>query len=221
MSPPTSTLTPSPRRRLSPADREQQIVEKAIAVFAECGFSASTRDLAEALGVTQPLLYRYFATKDELIERVYEEVFVRPWNEEWELWLADRATPLGDRLRRYLKDYAQFITRGDLVRLHMYAGLAHSPLVNRFIDKLRESHFKTIAREMRFEYAIPDPATPEEEADEIELIWAHHSSVFYMGVRRWIYHAPAPRDMGHTIDMLVDTFLAGVPTVLKARRRRD
>uniref|UniRef100_B0T6N9 Transcriptional regulator, TetR family n=1 Tax=Caulobacter sp. (strain K31) TaxID=366602 RepID=B0T6N9_CAUSK len=218
MNMPTDSSKPRTRRRLAPADREQQIVEKAIAVFAENGFSASTRDLAEALGVTQPLLYRYFATKEDLVERVYEEVFFRPWNNDWEKWLTDRGTPLGDRLRHYLKDYAQFIMRSNLVRLHMFAGLAHSPLVHRFIDNLRETHFKVIAQELRHEFGIRHPASPDEEADEIELVWATHSTVFYMGVRQWIYGLPAPKDINRTIDMLVDSFLVGAPGALKRLR---
>ncbi len=206
------------RRRLTPADREQQIVENAIKVFSKTGFSASTRELAHALGVTQPLLYRYFATKEDLIERVYDEVFFRPWNTDWEAWLADRSTPLGDRLRRYLKDYAHFITRSNLVRLHMYAGLAGSPLVHRFIDNLRESHFKVIARELRHEYGIREPSDAEEETEEIELVWSAHSSVFYMGVRQWIYGVAPPTNMERTIDMVVDVFLLGAPGALQRKR---
>ena len=74
----------APRRRLAPEDREHQIVQAAIAFFARHGFDASTRDLAKELGVTQPLLYRYFPTKEALVDRVYEEVFVRRWNPEWD-----------------------------------------------------------------------------------------------------------------------------------------
>lgn len=76
---PSLSRAPKPaRRRLTPADREQQIVQNAITVFSQIGFGASTRELASVLDVTQPLLYRYFATKDELIERVYDEVIFRP-----------------------------------------------------------------------------------------------------------------------------------------------
>jgi AcrR family transcriptional regulator len=47
-------------RRLSPEEREQQIVEKAIQHFTRNGFGGSTRELARQIGVTQPLLYRFF-----------------------------------------------------------------------------------------------------------------------------------------------------------------
>ena len=43
--------------------RERQIVEGAVAYFAEVGLDGQTRELARRLGITQPLLFRYFPTK--------------------------------------------------------------------------------------------------------------------------------------------------------------
>lgn len=208
----------APRRRLAPEDREHQIVQAAIAFFARHGFDASTRDLAKELGVTQPLLYRYFPTKEALVERVYEEVFVRRWNPEWEEWLADRSVPLADRLKRYLEDYARFVLRGEWVRIFIYAGLSRGGINQKYLGRLRERHFVVIARELRHACEIPEPEDADALEDEIDLVWAMHSSVFYIGVRKWIYELPTPRDLARVIDLRVDAFLAGVPPVLKARR---
>ncbi|MDP3317399.1 MAG: TetR/AcrR family transcriptional regulator [Devosia sp.] len=211
---------PAPRRRLAPEDREHQIVQAAIAFFARNGFGASTRELARELGITQPLLYRYFPTKEALVERVYDEVFVRRWNPEWEEWLADRSVSLSERLKRYLKDYARFVLRSEWVRIFIYAGLSRGGINQKYLARLRERHFVLIAREMRHTYDIPEPLDAQAEDDEIELVWAMHSSVFYIGVRKWIYEQPTPKDLDRLIDMRVDTFIAGVPGVLKAQRRR-
>jgi AcrR family transcriptional regulator len=210
---------PAPRRRLAPEDREHQIVQAAIAFFARRGFDASTRDLAKELGVTQPLLYRYFPTKEALVDRVYEEVFVRRWNPEWEEWLADRSTPLATRLKRYFEDYARFVLRSEWVRIFVYAGLSKGGINQKYLARLRERHFLLIAREMRHEYNIPEPPDRGAEDDEVELVWAMHSSVFYIGVRKWIYELPTPKNLERLIDMRVEAFLAGVPAVLKAQRR--
>lgn len=216
------TVTPAPaapRRRLAPEDREHLIVQEAIGFFSKHGFAASTRDLARELGITQPLLYRYFPTKEALVDRVYEEVFVRRWNPEWEEWLADRAVPLAERLKRYLKDYARFVLRGEWVRIFMYAGLSRGGINQKYLARLRERHFVVIARELRHEYGIPEPADADALDEEVELIWAMHSSVFYIGVRKWIYDLPTPKHLERLIDMRVDAFLAGVPSVLIASRR--
>lgn len=209
---------PAPRRRLAPEDREHQILQAAIGFFARHGFEASTRDLARELDITQPLLYRYFPTKDSLVERVYEEVFVRRWNPEWEEWLADRTLPLDERLKRYLKDYARFVLRNEWVRIFMYAGLSRAGINQKYLGRLRERHFVLIARELRHAFAIRAPRDAEEEDEEVELVWAMHSSVFYIGVRKWIYDLPAPRALDRLIDLRVDAFLSGVPQVLLRER---
>lgn len=208
----------APRRRLAPEDREHQIVQAAITFFARHGFDAGTRELANELGITQPLLYRYFPTKEALVDRVYDEVFVRRWNPEWEEWLADRSVPLAQRLKRYLKDYARFVLRSEWVRIFIYAGLSRGRINQKYLSRLRERHFVVIAREMRHEYKIAGPPDSDAEDDEIELVWAMHSSVFYIGVRKWIYEQPTPKNLERLIDLRVDAFIAGVPAVLKAER---
>ncbi len=216
----TPASVSAPRRRLAPEEREHDIIQRAVSVLARHGFEVSTRDLAKELGITQPLLYRYFPSKEALIDRVYEEVFVRRWNPEWEEWLSDRSFPLRDRLCRYLKDYAKFVLRNEWIRIFIYAGLSRGGINQKYLARLRERHFAVIARELRHEYDIPDPRNETEEEDEIELVWATHSSVFYIGVRKWIYEQPIPKNLDHVIEMRVDAFLQGVPPVLKADRKR-
>src|ERR1700675_2500699 len=82
-----ATPATSINKRLSPEEREEQIVQKAIQYFAAHGFSASTRELAREIGITQPLLYRYFPNKEALVERVFHEVYLSRWNPDWEDWL--------------------------------------------------------------------------------------------------------------------------------------
>lgn len=208
-----------PRRRLAPEEREYDIVQRAIGVFAKHGFEVGTRELARELGITQPLLYRYFPNKEALVDRVYEEVFLRRWNPEWEEWLADRSTPFKERLSRYLRDYAKFVLRSEWVRIFIYAGLSRGGINQKYLTRLRERHFAVIARELRHEYDIPEPTSTSQEDDEIELVWAMHSSVFYLGVRKWIYGQPIPKDLDRVVEMRVDAFLQGVPHVLRADRK--
>ena len=217
--PKSKRKAPTSTPRLSKEVREQQIVRKAIQLFAERGFSASTHEIARALGITQPLLYNYFPTKEALVDRVYDEVFVRKWDPVWEDWLADSTQPLADRLKRYLKDYAQFVLKSDWVRIFISAGLTREGINQRYLARLRERHFMVIAREMRAEYGIPEPRDEEELEDELDLIWAMHSSVFYIGVRKWIYALPVPKSLDRVIDMRVDSFLLGAPQVLKQSRQ--
>jgi AcrR family transcriptional regulator len=60
--------TRAPRRRVGRAERERQILDAAIAVFGERGYqSASMEQVAERVGVTKPVLYTHFGSKDGLL----------------------------------------------------------------------------------------------------------------------------------------------------------
>jgi AcrR family transcriptional regulator len=60
--------TRSPRRRIGRAEREQQILDAALAVFSERGFQNASMDVvAERVGVTKPVLYTHFGSKDGLL----------------------------------------------------------------------------------------------------------------------------------------------------------
>ena len=55
------------RTRLPRAEREQQMLRTARALFAERGYADVTMDeVAGAVGVTKPLLYNYFGNKEQL-----------------------------------------------------------------------------------------------------------------------------------------------------------
>lgn len=73
--------TQKPRGRMTAAERRAAIVEAAIERFARHGFrGTTTRELAAAAGVSEPVLYQHFATKrdlytaivDHLIEKTHE-----------------------------------------------------------------------------------------------------------------------------------------------------
>src|ERR1700757_2122254 len=93
------------QRRLSPEDPRQEFGAKATEFFADEGFGGGTRDLARRLGVTQPLLYRYFPSKDDLIREVYRKVYLEPLDTGWEKLLTDRSRPLRDRLQEFYRGY--------------------------------------------------------------------------------------------------------------------
>ena len=61
--------------RLPAAERRQQLIETAVAVFAERGLhGASMDDIADAAGVTKPVLYQHFASKRALFLELLGDV---------------------------------------------------------------------------------------------------------------------------------------------------
>lgn len=203
-------------RRLGGPERERQILEGAIQFFAERGFEGNTRDLAARLGVTQPLLYRYFPTKQDLVERVYREVFLRRWNPAWEALLADRARPLGERLRLIYRAYARVIFNYEWVRIFMFAGLRDGNINRRYLRIIQDHLFLPICRELRAEAGLPPPESVPVTEGELETCWRMHGGFYYMAIRKWVYHLPIPVDLDGVVDDGVEVFLRGAPAVMRA-----
>lgn len=64
----STTAGASTRTRMPRAQREAQILAVAEEVFAERGYQATTmEDVAERVGVTKPLIYEYFGSKEGLL----------------------------------------------------------------------------------------------------------------------------------------------------------
>lgn len=63
----------SGRTRLSSAERRDAIVSVAMDLFAKNGFrGTTTRELASAVGVSEPVLYQHFATKKDLYAAIVD-----------------------------------------------------------------------------------------------------------------------------------------------------
>jgi AcrR family transcriptional regulator len=206
------------RRRLPRKEREQLIVDEAVRFFAEFGLEGQTRALAQRLGVTQPLLYRYFPDKGALIERVYHEVFVGGWDPAWNAMLGDRSRTLADRVQEFYNRYIRANFNYERVRLFMFAGLKDQALANRYLAFVHENLFVPLAREIRAEAGLPP--RPEISSAEIECVAGLHGAVGYVGLRRWVYQSPVPADIAVVVAALVDTFLQGAPAAFKTLAER-
>src|ERR1700758_2813993 len=113
-----SRRTRPKQKRLSPDDRRKEFVTKATEFFSEEGFGGGTRALARRLGVTKPLLYRYFPSKDDLIKEVYRTVYLEPFGDGWEKLLGDRTRPLRERLKEFYAAYTGVIFSRKWLRIY-------------------------------------------------------------------------------------------------------
>jgi len=209
--------TASPKRarvkqkRLSPDDRRREFVAKATEFFSEEGFDGGTRDLARRLGVTQPLLYRYFPSKDDLIKEVYRTVYLEPFDPGWEQLLADRSRPLRDRLQDFYVAYTDVIFTRKWLRIYFYAGLKGLDINRRYVAMVQDKILTRIVQECRHDAGLPSQGKPT--AAELEMAWVFHSGIFYYGVRKYIYESPVLEDKAQMIGDALDVFLAGFERV--------
>jgi AcrR family transcriptional regulator len=206
--------TTTPRKttqRLSVKEREQQILEGAIAFFTDRGLEGQTRELAQRLGMTHPLLYHYFPSKRALIERVYQEIYLGRWRSEWEEWIDDRSQPLRERLIRFYTAYAEAILTKEWVRILIFSGLSDGYIPDQYMELLRTRLLPRIWRETRHELGLS--TRTKEREDERELIWGLHGGIFYIGIRHWVYGLPMPQDMATVLSDRVSAYLLAAPGV--------
>ncbi len=195
--------------RLDPKVRKLQILEEACDFFAEHGFQGGTPELARRMGISQPLMYRYFPTKEKLLREVYRHVF--PVNNswlEWETLLGDCALPLRTRLVRFFQAYAEITWNYRVMRLLLWAGLSRPDLARHYTAALHGRIFPAIVRALRVA-AGRSAAAPMRE-DEIEIVQALHGVMYHLlGIRRWIHTRPFKGDTTKAIELRIDLFLDG------------
>lgn len=197
-------------------ERERSIVDAAVAFFTEHGFEGQTRELAATLGITQPLLYRYFPSKEALIDRVYEEAFVGRWDPFWDELVADRSKPIAERLTALYRSYAKVILTPEWIRLFMFSGLRGLDLNARYLRVLRERIFIPVISELRHHFGRPPVDVVPVTEIELEMIWALHASIFYIGVRQFIYRLPVTASVSDIIEAKIKTLLDGIQIILPA-----
>jgi AcrR family transcriptional regulator len=88
-----------PKFRRRKADRPGEIVEAALAVFAERGFAAAKLDdIARRAGVSKGALYLYFETKEDLFRAVVHQA-IAPNMQAIRILVAGHPGPIADLLR--------------------------------------------------------------------------------------------------------------------------
>jgi len=203
-----------PRRRLPRGARAARIVEAAARLFAERGFDASTRELAARLGVTQALLYRYFPSKEQLIERVFESSFQNFARRTVDEALLDRTRPLERRLVDFYQRRVAGIS-ATAMRLFVRAGLDEQGLAGRVSVPLTETVLAPIVEELRHEVGLPDGAQRPLMRGERELVMTLHGALMFLAIRKHVYGMPMPDDLSDLVALQVRAFLPGARDELR------
>ena len=206
---------PARRKRQTPEARREEFIRKATEFFAEEGFGGGTRELAATLGVTQPLLYRYFPNKEELIQVVYRRVYLDRWKPEWDALLSDRTRRIRDRLQSFYESYTDAIFDRTWLRIYLFSGLKGVEINRWYVSVVETRILKRIVAEFRHEAGLPaqDPASP----GDLELAWVLQGGIFYYGVRRYIFESPVQEDKARMIANALDVFLCGLAGVYSAK----
>jgi AcrR family transcriptional regulator len=209
-----SSEKPKPvRKRARRGTGEERIVEEAKIFFADHGFRGSTRELARQLGVTQALIYKYFPSKQALIDAVFQSVFIDTWDPAVTEHLTAKTPSLDQRLTEFYQDFAR---RSSPVsaRLFMRANLDDQKLADRYTFALNERILTPMVAALRREAGLSTVARKPMMRAERELAMSLHSTIVFLGIRKFIYNSPLPDNLDDHVVLYVENFLAGAPSTM-------
>jgi AcrR family transcriptional regulator len=109
------------RRRLTAAERREDLLTEAIAEFGAKGYhGASTETIAERAGISQPYLFRLYGTKKDLFLACVERCFDRTLET---FRRAAEDAPKGERLQAMGRAYLELLADRELLlfQLQTYA----------------------------------------------------------------------------------------------------
>ena len=211
----TAVVVGKTRTRLDPEARAEMILSHAVTFFAERGFDGQLKDLAEIVGISQALIFTYFGSKQALIERVYERVYIARWKNSWYDDLVDRSKPLDQRLREYYADYLNAIDEPIWIRIVLYSGLADNKLTRRYVSTRVEKLLRAIVAEAYETYRFSKITVPED--DLYEIVWDLQASFLYGLVRKHVFKLSVMENTDRLIEQRVHQFVTG----LEGRRSPD
>jgi AcrR family transcriptional regulator len=201
---------PLPRQRLTSAERRAAIVKVAIELFAKHGFrGTTTRELASAVGVSEPVLYQHFATKRDLYTAIVDHM-VAEASRSFDRVRSTLAGATDDR--SFLQWYGErlldfYLDQTDYMRLLLFSALEGHDLAEIWherctVDFLRmlESHIGLRVEEGAFREMSPAMA-----------MRAFIGMVAHYGQVSAIYKCPAPElSRQEAVSQFVEVFLNGV-----------
>lgn len=141
--------------RLSSSDRKKQILELATELFARNGFDGvTTRQIADAAGVTEAIVFRHFATKDDLY---WEVLSLKSAPDEVKKQLEEKLASDVEPFEMFT-DIARHVLNRNLSdpaksRLLLFSGLENHRLSQRFFKTYMSEWYELLASYIRRQIA--------------------------------------------------------------------
>jgi AcrR family transcriptional regulator len=198
---------PVRKRRLEPQARAEMILAKAVEFFARDGFSGSIRDLANFSGVSSGLILKYFGSKEKLLTKAFNEIFISRWDEKKLLLLSQKDIPLRERLKEFYIWFFQISDDYNWIRTGLYSGLNGTDLSKWHYEVQVKRIIEIVAAEIREERGKKGgPLTPA----DLEIAWHLHSTFIQSLIRDHVYKRPVWRNKREMVDLVVTVFFDGV-----------
>ncbi len=134
----------APTTRLPAARRRKQLLDVSLEVFAERGFHpTSMNDLAEAAGVTKPVLYQHFGSKRELYLELLDDVGSRLRDSIGKA-TSEAATPR-EQVERGFAAYFRFVAEHEAAFKVLFGGSRRDEEFAAYARRVEDSVAELIA----------------------------------------------------------------------------
>jgi AcrR family transcriptional regulator len=203
------------KRNLPAGERRRVLLDAAVQLFSEKGMSITLQDVADRASVTQPLIHRYFPTRADLITAICDRIQNAHWDPEWRVVLTDRTRPIEERIQGFYSLYLPHIYRDSWYRGFWYAALTDPSFADSYLGHVGHELLVTIIGEIRDHYGYPTVDDVPNFEREFELVWGMHSTMVFVGIRRYVYHSPVSDDIGTTVRDQMHAYLLVAPQVLE------
>lgn len=196
--------------RLPAAERRAAIVKAAIHRFAKHGFrGTTTRELAAAAGVSEPVLYQHFATKRDLYTAIVDHLIAEA-HERFDQ-RANQLEPLAND-----REFLQWLGEGilayhledpDRVRLLLFSALEGHELADLWFEKATMDQIRWVERSLEKRIAAGTIRIREPELVARAFIFM----VGHFGLKHLLFPGRcAPPPDARLVEKLVDIFLNGI-----------
>lgn len=186
-----SAVSTQVQKLLPRAERRASILAGATRAFAWGGFTGtSMQDIASECGVTAPIVYRHFESKEGLYRAVLQAVA-----EELATSLADAESPFGMDFGGFLAAARRDPEGFELLWRHA----AREPQFSSYADDLREQAVASVARTL-------GPEVPSRQR-----VWAAHAVVGFAveGALNWLRFGDAEAD-DRIVEATTEALRAGI-----------
>ena len=156
-------------RRLPASERRAVVIDTACRVFARCSYrGATTAEIAREAGVTEPILYRHFTSKEALYLACIDEAWAHV-RRAWEQAVAAEPDPRGwmQALAGAFFEFERQRSEVASVWLQALTEAGDSPEIRKFLRRhLREVHgfVEGVLRRCQEAGAVPIERDPRAEA---------------------------------------------------------
>jgi AcrR family transcriptional regulator len=186
------TVKPQPRKRMSAATRRASIEVAATDVFAERGYrGASIDEIARRSGVTPPVLYDHFASKQDLYRQLLERHFADLrgiWRENFV-----GEDPPAQRVARSFDAWFAYIETHPFAGRMLFRDTTGDPKVEAMHQEVAASSRAAIMDLFAGRPEVEKLIGPEVEQG-LEMAWTVMRGVL-QGLAMWWYEHPAvPRE---------------------------